>query len=251
MATPCPHCGSEMRDDAAMCDRCAEVFASLTPPPPVQPSSPRAPEAPPPAPDAEPAPIPLNETHRMANTALVVTLFGLCVPFAALAGLGMGIVSLGQMRRAPYAYRNRASAILAVVLAAVFTFVHVAAGVAALYAWKHVAYLKAHRQLFLGVNQFIAFAGVPPERLEDLALPADSELDYLPDGGVYIGPFLRGSDGIGGGPIPRNPYARGDTVEDHWDYDPDTAELRSAVPLPGHLPESSEMEPARPNWHEE
>ncbi len=241
-----------------MCEKCAELFASLSPPPPVQ--------HPPPAPASGPAPpgpipglhipaevsLPADEPDfppaplKQANTALILSLVGLIVPITALIGLILGIISLLRINARPRAYSNRATAIIAVVLSLLFMTGH---GVAYVYVFKfvkHYEYLMAHRELFLAINYFIGNAGVPPATLEDLAINDGRELDYLPEGGFYAGPYLWGTDGIGGGAVPKNPYARGTAIADHWTYDPETAELGSAVPLPARLPVSAEMEPSRP-----
>jgi hypothetical protein len=248
MAAPCPHCGQIIDDGIAMCDACADLFATLAPPPPVVQQSPPAPpallESAPPIPGLTPVLDPLPDVRPAANPladkAFYASLIGLLVPILSPVALGMAIVSLGQIAVRPRVCTNRAMAISAVAITLVAMCVHGWLIWFALSHLRHVNYLQAHRKLFLAINLFTATAEVPPAMLEDLALPPDTPPDYLPMMGSYTGPYLHGTDGIGGGPVPKNPYATGNTVADHWAYDPETGSLRSAPPLPSGFAEAPE-----------
>lgn len=226
-----------------MCDACAELFATLAPPPPAVEHSPPDPphlresatpipglaeQVAPDEPDADFAP----EPNELANKAFVTSLIGLLIPVVAVAGFLMGYVALLQIAGRPRAFANRGIAYSAVGIAAAAMLLHGFLIVTTLRYVKHAAYLAAHRKIYMAIQVFTTYAGVPPASLDDLTLPAGSRPDYLPPLGYYSGPYLRGTDGIASGPVPKNPYADGDTVEAHWSYNPDTEELTSAVGVP-------------------
>ncbi len=251
MSEVCPHCGTPVYQEGDICAKCEALFrgnAPLEAPSPLAPP-PGEPFVAPPGwiPDAAPTAMPTPPRANglaIASLVLGIVSFVICLPgvLTAIIGLVLGILALTRIANNPQGQGGKGAAIAGVILSPLALVLWLVAGMVMLAVYPRAQMSAYQTNQFLishAVTKFTNDTGVAPRQLDDLNAPSGETLTYLPDTTTYHGPYLPDNaklgstrNGVGENDLPRNPFANGNLVEQHWKYDPETGEVSSAVPLP-------------------
>ncbi len=223
---PCPKCGSEL-DASGACPRCAQAAQEPLLPPPVATYTPMY--------TGMPGTV-VARTSGMAIAALVLGIvavisFGF-LGFLGIFGLVFGIIALVQISSNRQQLQGTGLAVTGTVLSVVGMLLSLMILAGATTLWKKSPEIRGvfgnavkaatvNATLQQGIQKFNHDTGVNPDSLKDLIAISAKDVKAKIKPGSYKGPYLRGTDGIDGTAIPKNPLVdpKDTNIEHHWVYD--------------------------------